>query len=59
MKVKFSAEVKVPDGTPEKDIEAWLCFELGEKGMLPAGNAMSHTDLMSAGCHHVCIERVS
>lgn len=59
MKVCFSAEVNVPDGTPEADIEAWLRFELGETGQLAGGNAMGHTDLLSAGCKNVSIDRVS
>lgn len=57
MKVQFSAVVEVPDGTPESDIENWLRFELGETGQLAGGNAMNHTDLMSAGCRQVSIDR--
>ena len=57
MRVLFSGEVEVPDGTPEKDIEAWLKFEMGETCQLGGKNAMSHTDLMSAGCRNVLIDR--
>jgi hypothetical protein len=53
MKVKFSAEIQVPDGTPIDDVEAWLRFELGAVGQLKAGNAMGHTDLASVGCRNV------
>ena len=53
MKIKFQAEVEVPDGTPIDDVEKWLRFELGETGQLSGSNAMAHTDLMSAGCSRV------
>lgn len=53
MKVKFSAEVEVPDGTPLKDIEEWLSFNLGETSQLMHGNAMSRTDLITVGCRNV------
>ena len=56
MKVKFSATVDVPDGTPESDIQDWLEFELGETAELSLDNAMSHTDIMSAGCKDVFLE---
>ena len=55
MKVKFSAVVEVPDNTPIDDIEKWLSFELGESGQL-LPNAMSDTDLMSAGCTSVYVD---
>ena len=55
MKVEFSAQITVPDGTPEQDILAWLRFELGATCQLAAGNAMSHTDLE---CDYVSIDRV-
>ena len=57
MRVLFSGEVEVPDGTPEEDIEAWLKFEMGETSQLDGKNAMNHTDLMSAGCRNVWIDR--
>ena len=58
MRVLFSGEIDVPDGTPEKDIEAWLKFEMGETCQLDGKNAMIHTDLMSAGgCRNVWIDR--
>ncbi len=53
VKVKFSAEIEVPDGAPLEDVEAWLRFELGATGQLLAGNAMNHTDLLSVGCKNV------
>lgn len=53
MKIRFSAEVDVPDGTPLKDVEAWLRFELGEVAQLAGDNAMSHTDLLTVGCRNV------
>ena len=53
MKIKFQAEVEVPDGTPIDEVEKWLRFELGETGQLSGSNAMAHTDLMSAGCRNV------
>ena len=56
MKVKFSATVDVPDGTPESDIQQWLEFELGETAELSLDNAMSHADIMSAGCKDVFLE---
>lgn len=57
MRVLFSGEVEVPDGTPEKDVEQWLKFEMGETCQLDGKNAMSHTDLMSAGCRNVWVDR--
>lgn len=56
MKIRFSAEIDVPDGTPPSDVEAWLRFELGATHLLHAGNAMSHTDLVSSGCSRVEVE---
>lgn len=53
MKVKFSGEFEVPDGTPYEDIDKWLKFELGEIQMLEADNAMAYTDIMSVGCKNV------
>ena len=53
MKVKFSAEVELPDGTPLKDIEAWLEFNLGANCSLPCSNPLSPTDLVSIGCKNV------
>lgn len=50
MRVEFSAEVEVPDGTPTKDVEAWLAFHLGTNGGLPCANPLSDTDLVSVGC---------
>lgn len=57
MKIKFQAEVEVPDGTPIDDVEKWLRFELGETGELSVSNAMAHTDLISSGCRHVEIRQ--
>lgn len=58
MRVKFSAEIEIPDGTPEIDIEAWLKYELGERGQLKAGNAMNYTSLDSVRCENVRIDWV-
>lgn len=53
MKIQFSAELEVPDGTPIKDVEAWLAFNLGANGGLPCDNALSNTDLVTVGCQNV------
>jgi hypothetical protein len=49
MKVEFTAEVEVPDGTPLDDVEKWLAFELGQSSYLNGQNAMVHTDLTTQG----------
>lgn len=56
MKVKFSAEVEVPDGIPVDYVEAWLQFNLGATGGLPLSNPLSDTDLTSIGCRSVRVE---
>ena len=56
MKLKFSAQIEVPDGTPMEDIQRWLEFELGANSSLSNTNAMSHTDLMSLGCRRVEVD---
>lgn len=55
MKVTFSAEVEVPDGTPMKDIENWLRFELGATGQLDGDNALVNSDLASIGSRNVMV----
>lgn len=40
MRVRFSAEIEVPDGVPIKDVEEWLRFELGEESQLARENEM-------------------
>lgn len=57
MRVLFSGEVDVPDGTPEKDVEDWIKFHLGERCQLDGKNAMADTDFMSAGCRNVWVDR--
>jgi hypothetical protein len=53
MKITFSADVEVPDGTPMNDIEAWLQFNLGATGQLRNENRLADTDLASIGCSAV------
>lgn len=53
MKIQFSANIEVPDGTPIADVERWLEFELGQRCMLEGTNAMSRTDIESVGCTNV------
>lgn len=54
MRVQFSAQVTVPDGTPEDDVLAWLRFNLGCTCMITR-NAMGGADLE---CDYVMIEEV-
>lgn len=53
MRVKFTAEIEVPDGTPMADVERWLEFHLGVNGELSGSNALADTDLLSVGCNYV------
>jgi hypothetical protein len=48
MKIRFSALVEVPDGTPMADVERWIAFCIGAECSLAGHNALSHTDLQSS-----------
>lgn len=56
MKVTFSADIDLPDGTPESDIYEWLEFEIGARGRLSASNSLADTDLISVGCKSVQVQ---
>ncbi len=58
MKVIFSAEIEVPDGTPIDDVEQWLLFHLGEIASLRLSNPMSRYDLESVMCRNIKVEKV-
>jgi hypothetical protein len=57
MKVLFSAEIEIPDGTPEEMIEAWLKYQLGEHCQLLSGNPLADTSVDAIGCTNVWIDR--
>lgn len=42
---RFEAVVEVPDGTPFKDVEKWLTFELGAVHHLAGDNALAKHSL--------------
>jgi hypothetical protein len=55
MKIEFSAEVEVPDGTPLDDAEAWIEFMIGARAGLSGANALIDTDLHSCNVGHVYV----
>lgn len=55
MKINFTAEIEVPDGTPLDDVERWLEFSLGARASLSGTNALAYTDLETVGCSNVYV----
>jgi hypothetical protein len=55
MKIEFTAEVEVPDGTPLDDVEKWIEFMIGARCGLSGDNALIDTDLQSCNVSHVYV----
>ena len=53
MKISFSAEMEIPDGTPIDEVDEWLEFELGARASLKGTNALASMDLHSAKVSNV------
>jgi hypothetical protein len=58
MKIRFCADITLPDDTPLEDVAAWIEYYLGEKCELPEDNALSDVDLPEIGCEVVSVCRI-
>jgi hypothetical protein len=56
MRVTFSADIELPDGTPSDHIQEWMEFELGVRCDLSLDNALADTDMESIGCRYVTVQ---